>query len=548
MRISAGALIVLSTLCAQSVFAQQPPVRIQDSQIGEVILDRSTKLNWQPATNYFNSPGPVRITITDAVTGEKTILTADDAEGSPTGDIIVKGRLTLERPEGTLAGKALLYRAVTKTGEVMDASATVANLRVTGNKIEILPGDKLKASGASLTTCKLDVPDYRITAKELLIDSNGTVRAKDMTFWIKGTRIISLPSLKKNFRRQVNDPLPLPVYNKQNLINFTYRGTPVEAPGTSFAYDLLFTFKRTPQGFISYEHELGHVAPNAPPPQSRLLATTEPLRSPIESSTAVLRGVADVAIDRSSSNRFFATLNSNTFVYNRKRIDLQVSRLPEVGFALGNLFGRKRGGQTVEDETDATMKRRSRFGDLFNPELWLVNGEIGVGYFQERPTNVNSSRLGVRMDGVSPIAPLNDRLWLRLAATVQPSYYGNGGSSYALFAPEAELTWMLKPNTRFSTTYRYQKAFGTTPFAFDRLDVAKELRFRYAFLGANWAYDLGVIYDMDRLRAYDTVAGIRRRFDCFEFGIAYQQRNQGIGFILNLFPGDIGKARTKATK
>ena len=104
-------------------------------------------------------------------------------------------------------------------------------------------------------------------------------------------------------------------------------------------------------------------------------------------------------------------------------------------------------------------------------------------------------------------------------------------------APEAELAILLRPNTLIGAAYKHQFDFGATPFVFDRLDVAHEMRLRYGFFGAHWAYDTVVKYDLEKFRAYDSVFAIRRRLDCMEYGVQYHTRNQGFSLILNLLPG-----------
>ena len=53
------------------------------------------------------------------------------------------------------------------------------------------------------------------------------------------------------------------------------------------------------------------------------------------------------------------------------------------------------------------------------------------------------------------------------------------------------------------------------------------MRLLYGYIGPNWAYDTTVKYDMQRLRAYDSVYTVRRRLDCMEFGFSFHTRNQG---------------------
>src|SRR6185369_3973851 len=159
----------------------------------------------------------------------------------------------------------------------------------------------------------------------------------------------------------------------------------------------------------------------------------------------------------------------------------------------------------------------------------------GAGYFQERPTGVKSARAGIQGSAASPLFPISGGLHARYGFTGWGSAY-EGGKTYSLISPEFELDYLLGHSILIGATYAYFKDFGTTPFVFDHKDVSHELRLRYGYLGGRWAYDLGVFYDLERKRAYDTQVSIRRRLDCLEVGVGYSARAQGFGLILNLLP------------
>jgi hypothetical protein len=529
--------VLAFALAATSVSAQRrkkPPV---EPHPGPITITEYSEIEWRPDDNHFRSPGHVRITLEDEVTHEKTVLIADDAEGSPTGDIIVKGKLRLERAEGVLTGRALTYRASSRSGIVLDARAQLANILLTGESIELLPDQSAKAKNASFTTCLKARPDYHITAREISVSQDQTVRAKHIGFYLGRTKILTLPSFKKSFRRQVSNPIPLPGYSKQNFLQFHFRNQLIETPSTAFDYDIRLSLRRTPEGEIAYERDLGHPDEDSAPPQTRRIITTEPLRTALESSPALLKGSL-IEQDRRRTS-LYALLTSNNFVYNRNRTDIRVSRLPEVGIAFRNLLNRQ--------PPEAGPAQLSAFGTGFlSPANWFVNAELGAGYFVERPSHVEEARFGLRADAVSPMFHVSGPLYVRYGTTFWGSLYGNG-NAYSIIAPEAELDVLLSRNTLIGAAYRYMQDFGNTPFLFDRRDVKKELRLRYGYLGGKWAYDTEIKYDLERVRAYDSVFSIRRRFDCMEVGFAYRTRDQGLAFILNLLPGDIGAHRQAAT-
>ncbi len=507
-------------------------------KLTNVTIDLFRMLEWEPTENFFRSASPIRILFefTDLVTGEKSVTTleADDVEGSPTTEIRVRGKLTLTRSEGVLKGEQLQFSPEERTGTVMNAETRVANLSLKGSRVNLLPGQILKASGASFTTCIHGRPDYRITAREVEVQGERQkVKARDITVWLGGTRLISLPFFEKSFRRTVQNPIPLPGYSKEEGIQFRFRNELLSTPRVLWDYDVQLSLRRTPQGSITYESDLRTPKPNDPPPSSRRIFADNPQRTALESNPALLASSTDLPENLPRAT-FYVQASSNEFVYNRKRSDLRISRRPEVGVSFRNLLNRP---ATPEIPPGTRPEAQSAFGRGFlSPSLWLVNAEVGLAYIRERPSRVEEARLGARMDATSPLFQITGPIYVRYGGTTWMNLYGNG-NRYTLFAPEVETDVLLRPNTLIGAAYRYQHSFGATPFLFDRQDVRHELSLRYGFIGAQWGYELRVKYDMERKRAYDTLFSIHRRFDCMEIGISYQARSQGLGVIFNLLPG-----------
>jgi hypothetical protein len=530
---------LLWTMCAAPAYPQTDKQQAKPLPVlTNVTIDLFRMLEWEPTDNFFRSASPIRILFefTDPITGEKSITTleAEDVEGSPTSEIKVRGKLTLTRAEGVLTGKQLQFSPGERTGTVMNAQTRIANLSLSGKRVDLLPGQTLKAFGGSFTTCIHGRPDYRITAREVEVQGERQkVKARDVTIWLGGTRLISLPFFEKSFRRTVQNPIPLPGYSKEEGIQFRFRNELLSTPRLLWDYDLRLSLRRTPQGSITYESDLRSPKPDDPPPSSRRIFADDPQRTALESNPALLASSTDLPENRPRAS-FYAQASSSEFVYNRKRSDLRISRLPEVGLSLRNLLNRPAAPETPPG---SLPDAQSAFGRGFlSPSLWLINAEAGLAYIRESPSRTESVRLGGRMDATSPLFQISGPIYVRYGATTWVNLY-EGGKRYTLFAPEVETDLLLRPNTLIGAAYRYQHAFGTTPFLFDRLDVRHELSLRYSFIGGYWGYELRVKYDMERKRAYDTLLSIRRRFDCMEIGVSYQARSQGLGVIFNLLPG-----------
>jgi len=531
-----SAFTLILVVLASSALAQSKPPGPQMPAAGDITIKAPGQLLWEPEVNYFLSPGPVRIIIEDATTHEETVLIADDAEGKTNGDVIVKGNLRVERAEGNIQGHGGAYNYNTREGEIHNATSKYLHSTLTGDSLKITLDKKgrqvLLASHATFTTCIQDKPHYHITAREIRVTSDEHVTAKDITFWLGNMRLISLPSISKDFGHGTDSGIPLPGYSRENWIQIHFRNGVIEEPVQNLRYDIIASLRQTPSGTIAYERDLGHPADNARPPDTRRFIITEPQRTALETTPALLRSAPFESDDK--RNTFYALLTSDTFVYNRSRTDLNISRLPEVGFSMRNILNRP---SPIGNNTAPYERAESAFGTGFlSPAEWFVNAEAGLGYFNENPTNAHDTRLGTRVDATSPLFVITRPLYIRYGGTAWMNTYGDG-DFYTLVSPEFETDYLISHNTLVGAAYRYEKDFGKTPFAFDSRDVTHEMRLIYGYIGPNWAYDSTIKYDMQRLRSYDSVYSVRKRFDCMEFGFAFHTRNQAFSLIFNLLPG-----------
>ena len=431
--------------------AGQKKPDIPQPQIGTITIDQFRRLEGN-TEGYFKSPGPVRIILEDAVTGEKTVIIADDAEGQPNGDIVVHGAVRVERVQGTLTGRSLEYHGADQTGTILQAKVESGTMTLTGRKVDLLPGHVIKAYDASVTTCIRPNPHYHITAKQIQVSPNGKVNAKNVTIWLGRTRIISLPSVQKNFSSGSGGSLPLPGYSASAGVHIRYSDQALPGPGKSLDYEALLAVKQAPAGFIEYQQEIGPGAATAPPPRMVAITANMPLLTALERTPPpTLRSIAD-AIDTRKRTSLFAMLQANLPVYNRLRSDLRLSRLPQMGIRMTNLLGRTPppGNELAQPLAGARYRE------------WMVNAEASFGYLTESPTHARAARLGMRADAAGPFTPLGGGLHLRYGGTIWANAY-SGGNGYLLAAPEVELDYLLSKNSLLGARYRYEQAYGIYP-------------------------------------------------------------------------------------
>lgn len=539
LRASAGLLLAGAILAASASVAiadrkkQAPPPKLSGISLGQF-----THLVWSPETNSFESNGPVLLTLSQFGAGEAASLEADDASCTPEGLITVKGKLRLTRPEGWITGNGMVFDTRSQSGSVHAAEAVAMGVRVKGKLIEMTSGQALAAHESSFTTCSLAHPHYRITAGRMRVRRNGQVSADRVALFLGGAPVIAFPGFTKTFNRQVRSPFPLPGFSAETGPRVRIKEDLAASPGAAATLDLQLSLRTSPEGVLAYSTDIGTRRPGASPPELPDYTFNEPLRGVLEKHP--LLGSGDVETgDGTRRIILYSRASLGSYVYNRNRRDLRISRLPEVGVRFENLVG---GIEPAATTPGGTSKpgADSPFAGL---KGWHLDGEISGSYVKERPTNTETSRFSARGDLAGPAIELSRTTVIRYAAAAQGSLYGNG-NAYTLLAPEAEASWFVTPELVLGSSYRYVHAIGRTPFLFDDRDVRHEVGTRLGFLNRGWGFDLGVRWDMERKRAYDTQVTAKRRYDCLEIGVRYEQRRQSISMLLNLLPGDQSHAST----
>lgn len=490
-------------------------------------IDSFQTLLWQPDDNYFRSPGPVRIELRSFQRGDRLLLTADDAEGRPDGDIVVRGGFRLVREDSVLTGRELTMNVATETGSLVGARAEIGNMRLTGGKLTFTNEGGLVASQASFTTCAHERPDYRIAAREIRLTENGTVTARGVSLFVGKTPVLAVPWMQRNFKRRVQSAFPLPGYSKETGIKLRVGSNIVSRPEAAMTYEIVASLHQSPFGNVTYERDLGRVSKETLPPNTRKVAMSDPLPSALEMHPTLESGYRDLW-DEDHRLVAYAALGAKEAVGNRIRTDLRLSRYPEIG-----LSG-FRSGVRRPSNSGAQQASRSVSGPAV-ADRWGYHWDLSAGWYRELPTDAQAGRLALRTGVASPSWTVLPRLELRAGLAMTGALYDRD-RSYGVISPEAEARWNAARSVQLGIAYRQQRERGTTPFVVDRVDVRNEMRLYCQGGQPGWDFSLALAYDTDRMRAYDTNVVLRRKLDCMEVGVSYRSRSQGLGLILNLLP------------
>ncbi|MCW3054288.1 MAG: hypothetical protein JWN14_3458 [Chthonomonadales bacterium] len=526
-------------------------------KLGPIDIDQFRTWNWNTDTNLFHFAGTVRIRYADPQTSIPTVLEAETVDYNlATGELKAIGNFTdilhpvpfrLTREDAGFTGRELTLNLKDGNGILTHGDLQTDLYHLTGERIEIRDGIYLVTHG-SFTTCVRRHPDYHLTARDIRLDPGKDLKAHNITFYAGPTRLITLPYYKRSLSTKAGQPVPVtPSYNKHDGIGLHYQDSPISHPNELLHLDILANLRRAPTGYAAYQKDLGATA-DPSPPGSVISSLAYPLRGVLEEmSPPTFREYAENTYPEPLARRttFYAVVQNQQFLYNRKYTDLSISRFPEIGVRLLNQLGSthpQSPGDRSQDEDAAPLTAPHNFGFArdVRPVLDLT---ASLGGIEEFPAKTVAGRLGTRISLASTPFLIGSRLSARAGLTDWASLYSTG-DTYNLFSPEVEFNYVMTRTSSLNAGYSFFTDLGNTPFLFDRRDVRQELRLSYHVSGP---IGFGYITKLDigRSRFYDSEVALTRNFDCMQIGLSYRLRSQSIGIIFSLLP-PTRHARAKA--
>ena len=111
----------------------------------------------------------------------------------------------LQEPLSDVTGMKIRYNYGLKFGTMQDIKGKCGDDFITGKKIHFEDG-KYTAYEASTTGCKTQgQPDYRVTARKVVIWPNDKMIAYDAKVWVKNMVIYATPRYKRSLKKTDND-------------------------------------------------------------------------------------------------------------------------------------------------------------------------------------------------------------------------------------------------------------------------------------------------------------------------------------------------------
>jgi hypothetical protein len=147
-------------------------------------------------------------------------------------------------------------------------------------------------------------------------------------------------------------------------------------------------------------------------------------------------------------------------------------------------------------------------------------GKYGERTIGENEGTTRASRLYGRLVFSTRLRPV-DGPFLRLFAGT--ARYGGADTSYSNRGFEVGYEGQLLRRVRGQVSYRSTSLSGETPFRFDRVEIARELRSTFDVqLSPRYLLPIDLRYDLSRRAFRDKTFGVLRSYKNFAYGVVYQ--------------------------
>ncbi|MCG8567626.1 MAG: LPS assembly protein LptD [Desulfobacterales bacterium] len=159
------------------------------------------------------------------ITGGETRLEADYVEFSnETKDAHAKGNVLLVAGEDSITCKAIRFNLATEIGTIEQGNVFIQknNFYIKGDTIQKTGKDTYRVENGSLTACDGDVPDWKITGKDIEVTVEGYGFAKHTVLWAKKLPTLYSPFLAFPVKTKRQTGLLAPRFGTSDRLGFEY--------------------------------------------------------------------------------------------------------------------------------------------------------------------------------------------------------------------------------------------------------------------------------------------------------------------------------------
>ncbi len=198
------------------------------SYASDLLNKKPEKIRWNISAlkvSYDDKKGVYVAEDDVTIKGGDTKLTADYLEfNNISTDAYAKGNITLASGKDVVTCEVIQINLQSETGTIYNGTLFMQenNFHIKGDRIEKLKGDTYKTDKGSITSCSGDVPDWKISAKDIEVTIEGYGFAKHATLWAKKVPTIYVPYLIFPAKKKRQTGLIAPLFSSSSRKGFEY--------------------------------------------------------------------------------------------------------------------------------------------------------------------------------------------------------------------------------------------------------------------------------------------------------------------------------------
>ncbi|MBV9865079.1 MAG: hypothetical protein JO316_06990 [Abitibacteriaceae bacterium] len=454
------------------------PVRYESGMIHIT----AQKIWLQPEKKEVRAEGDVLV--------EYTHETSQSAQGLRSGNLPERHRRQTVTVTDTFKGSNFQYNYSTQQGHLDNATVHITNLDASSSEV-IINGQRytihnvlLRPGGLTEAERKIyGTPPFNLRAKTVVVNTGTTANEKrDAGIVATGAKLY---------------------YNNHAIL-------PVPS----------YVFGHSGRGLFQHRQSAFSVTPSLTLNKTDGVLVTTSLRYPLSSDPRTTALTADIGVSTRVGFRGGLSLNNNTHI------------------GTFSLRGRKNDIVTTQ-LTNRIILDRAPEVEFDSPRVRLFNLPGGqragvavglvAGHYNERNSgfttgHVQSSRTAAEINFTTRMAEL-DGPYLELFA--RTAHYAAFSNHYNNAGFEVGYDGSLGSRIRGLLSYRSIKVTGQTPFRFDLVEIAREVRTTLDLEATpRYIVPIDLRYDLDQRRLRDSTFGLLRSYKVFAYGLVYQSAHR----------------------
>ena len=165
-----------------------------EGDVGELLKPGQPIIVDGDKVEYFEQEGKIVAEGNVSITYGDVVLTCDRIEvNTKSRRALCEGNVTIKHPEGTLTGERIKYDFEKKEGEVIGGEVDAFPWFGSAEETSKVGENEYLLRKGFVTTCDLDEPHYRITAKEIRVFPDDKVIAKNVVAYIGKVPVMWFP-------------------------------------------------------------------------------------------------------------------------------------------------------------------------------------------------------------------------------------------------------------------------------------------------------------------------------------------------------------------